>query len=201
MLVCIYICSYPVSMACVLSWSNNTDRFTTTEENFFNCAQDQCGVPGRSPAVVQVITYDCGKEALSFSHEGFESLTLASLAPVVAKCANWWHMGKMEPGKRYWWVGRILGLYVLVLIQEQNFRLVHGVQLGLRLDIIGEVKLPVTELWWMGTDIRMPETERGEEVFAWKGTRRPSRERGGKRLWRNKLFENAVMKPNTVYAN
>lgn len=29
----------------------------------------------------------------------------------------------------------------------------------------------------MGTDIRMPETEREEEVIAWKGTRRPSRER------------------------
>lgn len=57
------------------------------------------GAPGRGPAVVQVITHDRGKEALSFSHEGFESLTLASLAPVVAKCANWSHMGKWRRGK------------------------------------------------------------------------------------------------------
>lgn len=46
MLVCIYLCCYPDSVACDLCWSNNTDRFITTEENVLNCAQDQYGVLG-----------------------------------------------------------------------------------------------------------------------------------------------------------
>lgn len=99
MLVCIYVCSYPVSVACVLSWSNSSDGFTTTEQNFLNCSQDQYGAPGRERAAVQAIPHGCGKEASGFSHEGFESLTLASLAPVVAKCANWSHMAKWSQGK------------------------------------------------------------------------------------------------------
>lgn len=56
--------------------------------------------------MLQAVTRDCGKEASRFSHEGFESLTLASLAPVVAKCANWSHMGKMEAGEEGCGVGR-----------------------------------------------------------------------------------------------
>lgn len=52
--------------------------------------------PGRGPAVVR------GKEGSSVSHEGFESLTLASLAPVAAKRANWSHMGKVAMRTGCW---------------------------------------------------------------------------------------------------
>lgn len=81
MLICIYVCSHPVNLACVLSWSDSTDAFPTIEENFLNETHDKYSAPQREPAVVQAITCVCGKAASSYSHEGFELLTLASLAP------------------------------------------------------------------------------------------------------------------------
>lgn len=55
--------------------------FPTVEENFLNGTQDKHSAPRREPAAIQAITCVCGKAASRYSHEGFELLTLASLAP------------------------------------------------------------------------------------------------------------------------